>query len=173
MMEKMSHQLLSRGTLGNLSQNLMTYKELVIFAKAHNNSKMQNSEIGRNILSYKTFELDLNEAKIRWIVNGKVSVSIKCQIVGTRTRDGQFMWAWGHPSVPAKSRIAAEKVQIYASQHKLIDLMERRVVISQSFTNDFSNITAFLNDADGTWMGNYGDGEVYLIYYENSKVDKE
>jgi hypothetical protein len=172
-MEKMSHQLLSRGTLGNLSQNSMTYKELVIFAKAHNNSKMQNSEIGRNILSYKTFELDLNEAKIRWIVNGKVSVSIKCQIVGTRTRDGQFMWAWGHPSVPAKSRIAAEKVQIYASQHKLIDLMERRVVISQSFTNDFSNITAFLNDADGTWMGNYGDGEVYLIYYENSKVDKE
>lgn len=116
MMEKMSHQLLSRGTLGNLSQNLMTYKELVIFAKAHNNSKMQNSEIGRNILSYKTFELDLNEAKIRWIVNGKVSVSIKCQIIGTRTSDGQFMWAWGHPSVPAKSRIAAEKVQIYASQ---------------------------------------------------------
>ena len=51
--------------------------------------------------------------------------------------------------------------------------MERKAIISQSVAKDFSNITAFLNEADGTWVGNYGDGEVYLVYYENSKVDKE
>ena len=148
-MEKVSHQLLSQGASGDLSQNLMSYKELVVFANARNERRMQNSKIGRMISNYEKFELDLNEARVRWLVGDKVNVSLDCQIVGTRTRDGQFLWAWGHPSVPEKSRIAAEKVQI------------------------FSNITAFLNEADGTWVGNYGDGEVYLVYYENSKVDKE
>jgi len=172
-MEKVSHQLLSQGASGDLSQNLMSYKELVVFANARNERRMQNSKIGRMISNYEKFELDLNEARVRWLVGDKVNVSLDCQIVGTRTRDGQFLWAWGHPSVPEKSRIAAEKVQIFANKQKLIDLMERKVIISQSVAKDFSNITAFLNEADGTWVGNYGDGEVYLVYYENSKVDKE
>ena len=172
-MEKISNQLLSRGTSVGLSQSLMSYKELVVFAKARNKRKMQNSEIGRSILNYKKFELDLNEAKIRWYVSDKVNVSLKCQIVGTRTVDGQFIWAWGHPSVPEGSRLAAEKVQIFANQQKLIDLMERKTIILLSVAEDFSSIIAFLNDADGTWAGNYGDGDMYLVYYENLKVGKE
>ena len=47
--------------------------------------------------------------------------------MGTRTNDGQFMWAWGHPSVPGKSRKAAEKVQIFGNKHNLIKLIDRQL----------------------------------------------
>ena len=108
-MEKVSHQLLSQGASGDLSQNLMSYKELVVFANARNERRMQNSKIGRMISNYEKFELDLNEARVRWLVGDNVNVSLDCQIVGTRTRDGQFLWAWGHPSVPEKSRLQRKK----------------------------------------------------------------
>ena len=51
-MEKVSHQLLSQGASGDLSQPLMSYKELVVFANARNELRMQNSKIGRMISNY-------------------------------------------------------------------------------------------------------------------------
>ena len=173
MIDYASNHIINKLSSKSVTNNLMSYKELVTFSKARNERKMRDSEVGKVLPTFEKFKLDLNKAEITWTKDYDVNISAKCQIVGTRTINGQFMWAWGHPSVPEKSCIAAQKVQLFSNQQKLIELTERKVMIPLATAEDFSNITAFLDNADGTWVGDYGEGKVYIVYYEGVKVDKK
>ena len=94
--------------LENLDKNSITYKELSIFSKARSRRKIEENTFNKLIIECEEFELDLDQSKIKWIISPETSIEYFCQIVGTRTNDGQFMWAWGHPSVLGYSRNAAE-----------------------------------------------------------------
>ncbi len=153
----------------NLVKNSMTYKELKTFSNSRSKKKDDENKLGKLISECDKFELDLQNATIKWALNSDTCIQCLCQIVGTRTGDGQFMWAWGHPSVPEKSSKAAKKVQIFGNKHNFVQLMGRKSIVSDNEANTFSDITSLLNDADGTWAGSYGDGMVYLIYYKNQK----
>ena len=116
--------------LENLDKNSITYKELSIFSKARSKRKIEENIFNRLIIECEEFELDLDQSRIKWIISSETCIEYFCQIVGTRTNDGQFMWAWGHPSVPGKSRKAAEKVQIFGNKHNLIKLISKNNVLN-------------------------------------------
>ena len=133
MIDYASNHIINKLSSKSVTNNLMSYKELVTFSKARNERKMRDSEVGKVLPTFEKFKLDLNKAEITWTKDYDVNISAKCQIVGTRTINGQFMWAWGHPSVPEKSCIAAQKVQQLCS---MFFMMDRWVLENQNLLNE-------------------------------------
>ena len=85
MIDYASNHIINKLSSKSVTNNLMSYKELVTFSKARNERKMRDSEVGKVLPTFEKFKLDLNKAEITWIKDYDVNISAKCQIVGTRT----------------------------------------------------------------------------------------
>ena len=80
------------------------------------------------------------------------------------------MWGWGHPSVPVPLQQAAWAVKRFADAQKITDLQERKVQTTPKRAADFAALTAFLSDASGVYVGDYGSGQVHVVYFEETET---
>lgn len=140
------------------------YRDLLRHATARNDARMAQSATARAVSGTQAFALDLASGTVVFDLPGG-SETCNVQIAGTVAADGEFMWAWGHPSVPEPLQTAAWGVKNYAEAHGLPDLLDRKVHVTPKRAADFAALTALFADATGTFCGNYGSGEVWLAYF--------
>lgn len=159
------NEFLTRSKAGERKRIPTSYKALVAEAVVRNDQRMVMSPLGRRIKDADGFTLDMETAQLT-LRFGAEEVSVNAQVAGTTAGDGHFVWGWGHPSVPAHMQNAARAVKAFADAQKITDLAERKPLTTPKRAWDYAALAAYFTDASGTFMGDYGSGQVFLAYYE-------
>ena len=163
------NEFLAREKAGTRERLPTSYKALVSKAVARNAERMAQSALGRRIKDVAGFEVDMEAGQLTLHFDADDPVTLPAQVAGTYASDGFFMWGWSHPSVPPKMAEAARAVHQFATRQNIADLRDRKAQVTPKRAEDFAALAAFLSNASGTYVGDYGSGHVYLAYYEEDQ----
>ncbi|MEM7439899.1 MAG: DUF6882 domain-containing protein [Pseudomonadota bacterium] len=143
------------------------YRPLVSRAVAETEASAARSATGRALAAARGFELDLAGGTVTFDLP-QGPVTLDAQVAGTVAPDGEFMWAWGHPSVPEPQQSAAWAVKRYAEAHQMAPLLDRKVPVTPRRAAEFAALVALMAGATGTYCGDYGSGQVWLAWTEGN-----
>lgn len=139
------------------------FRPLVARATAEVEASAVRSPTGRALKRAEGFALDLEAGRVTFALpDGPSTCAV--QVAGTLAPDGEFMWAWGHSSVPEPLQAAAWQVKTYADAHQMAELQDRKLPATPKQAADFAALVAFFAGATGTYCGNYGSGQVWLAW---------
>lgn len=139
------------------------FRPLIRLAQEELDARAIGSPDHRQVQAARGFELDLAQGTVTFDTpDGPLTKSV--QIAGTLAPDGEFMWAWGHPSVPEPLQAAAWKLKSYADAHQMLPLLDRKAHATPKRAADHAALTALFADAAGIFGGDYGSGQVWLAW---------
>ncbi len=160
---------LSRERAGERKRLPTSYRALAAEAVARNGQRMAVSALGRRAARSDGFALDMDSGVLTLRFEDE-ELSVRAQVAGTTADDGHFIWGWGHPSVPEAMQVAAWRVKRFADAQRIDELLERKTHVTPKRAADYGALTAYLSDADGVFVGDYGSGQVHLAYFEESET---
>ena len=163
------NEFLARAPAGEQRRLPTSFKALVAQAVARNAQRMAVSAFGRRVAQADGFALDMDSGLLT-LRFGDEEVVVKAQVAGTTAADGFFVWGWGHPSVPEPMQAAAWAVKRFADAQKIDELLDRKAQVTPKRAADYAALTAYLSDASGVYVGDYGSGQVHLAYFEESET---
>jgi hypothetical protein len=105
---------------------------------------------------------ELRLAEATWRVDETV-VRAPVQIIGSyNPRSEMFIWAWDHPSVAPRLRVSAERTRWFGNAHKVTELTERQVKMSEADAWRLTAIAMKVNAAYGAYRGPTGGPIVFM-----------
>ncbi|RSV45295.1 hypothetical protein CA234_00065 [Sphingomonas sp. ABOLE] len=139
-------------------------KELV-FARANAEIALK-TEVFQHMVGREAFDwsVDLDEGFIRFTAPSYVA-SAPVQVIGTyNTRDGTFLWAWDHPSIPESRRADAKLARQFGELQNLSQYTTRKVSCTEGEAWQFTAVASYLAGATGTYRGKSGPTLIYMTF---------
>lgn len=114
-----------------------------------------------------SWEVDLDEGRVRFLFSDGTILVAPIQIVGTyNARDGTFLWAWGHKTLPAPLLEHARLARRWGEAHRVAEYCNAIVNCEPDDVWNFAAVTARLAGRQGIYRGRSGSVWMYLTYGE-------
>lgn len=139
-------------------------KELVL-ARADEDIALK-TEIFQHTVGQEAFDwsVDLDKGVIQFTASTYVATA-PVQVIGTyNTRDGTFLWAWDHPSIPEGRRTDAKLTRQFGELQKLSQYTTRKVSCTEGEAWQFTAVASYLAGANGTYRGTSGPTLIYMTF---------
>ncbi len=134
-------------------------------------TRMTSCEVGKNLDKVTDFTLNLKKGRITFGFEDRPDVTADAQVAGTYSKDGSYMWGWGHPSIPEDLQAAAWAVQQFGDRQEIEELLTRGGETDQQQLDEYMAIAAYISNADGVFMGSHGEGgQACICYYLNNQL---
>ena len=115
--------------------------------------------------------VDQNTGLIQFERRDGALVSAPVQIIGAwNPRNDSFTWGWDHPSVKVRLRAFAERTRWFGDRHKLTELTEPVVKISEAEAWRLSAVAMKVNAASGVYRAPTA-GPVIFMTLGDFKID--
>lgn len=148
-----------------------SYKQMATNAQLYLKPRMAGDDLGQRLGEVLDYRMNLKKRRITFSFAGGADVSADAQFIGTYSDDGSWMWAWGHPDMPAPMQQAAWAVQQFGERQEINELLSRGGPVTQAQLAEYQAICAYISDADGVFMGPHGaGGQVCVCYYMNDQL---
>ncbi len=137
----------------------------LVFARAREEIAFK-TDIFQHTVGQDAFDwsVDLDKGVIAFTSASSVA-SAPVQVIGTyNTRDGTFLWAWDHPSIPESRRADAKLARQFGQLQGLSQYTTRKLSCTEAEAWQFTAVAAYLAGATGTYRGKSGATLVYMTF---------
>lgn len=111
------------------------------------------------------WEVDLTEGQVSFHFDDGTILYAPIQVVGTyNARDGTFLWAWGHKTLPRHLVAHAGLARAWGRENDMADYTAAIVDCTPEAVWDFAAVTAHLAGREGVYRGRNGSVWLYLTY---------
>lgn len=112
-----------------------------------------------------TWDADLNAGTLTLrFADGRELVRPMRPVGTWNSRDGSFLWAWDHPSIPSPRRDAAMRARRWGLDHSLRGFSSPLVPCFEDDAWTFSAVTARLHGWTGIYRGRCDASWLYMIF---------
>ena len=108
------------------------------------------------------WDVDMDKGEIKFTLPDRIAVA-PVQIIGTLF-NGEFMWGWGHPSVPEPLREHAKRAKKWGEKEGVTEYSELKVPANEAKAWEFTAVASRLSEANGVYRGNMGDTLVFMTF---------
>ncbi len=111
------------------------------------------------------WEVDLKVGQVSFHFEDGTTLIAPIQVVGTyNSRDGTFLWAWGHKALPEHLVAHASLARVWGQDRGVADYTTAIINCTPDEVWNFAAVTARLAGREGIYRGRNGSVWLYLTY---------
>ncbi len=100
----------------------------------------------------KSWKVDEHGGRIIFVFADGAKVSAPVQVIGTyQAKDGSFLWAWHHPTIPPRLCQHTAKVKAFGQTHACEELTQPQPRCTEKRAWEYTALAMLLTEANGAY----------------------